>query len=159
MTDARMSDEQGLAWLLSRLTWPVIRVRERASVELGTLWRDPQLGPPTQSALLRWIASQRLESLAALGPLPFLRAHMEDGAYTAPMADMLESLHALSPLASLLLKELDGGHLVPFARTCRHAETAPRDLTPPPFFAHYVENFLPPGNADFMRILERQERI
>jgi len=159
MTDARISHEQGLAWLLSRLSWPVIRVRERASVELGTLLRDPQLGDPTQSALLRWIASQRLESLAALGLLPFLRAHMEDSAYTAPLADVLESLHAPSPLAWLLLNELDGSHLLPFAGTCRYAETAPRDFTPPPFFARYVENFLPPGNADLMHIFERQERV
>ena len=70
MTDARISTEQGLSWLLSQLSWPVIRVRERASVELGALLRHPQLGNATHSALLQWIAAQRLESLAALGLLP-----------------------------------------------------------------------------------------
>src|SRR6266700_4058191 len=69
VTNARISTEQGLSWLLSRLTWPSIRVRERASVELGALLLHPQLGGETHSALLQWIAAQRLESLAALGLL------------------------------------------------------------------------------------------
>jgi hypothetical protein len=159
MTDARISHEQGLAWLLSRLTWPVIRVRERASVELGALLLHPQLGGETHSALLQWIAAQRLESLVAPGLLPFLRAHMEDRAYTAPLADVVKSLQAPSPLAWLLLNELDVNHPLPFAKACGHAETAPQDFTPPAFFARYAENFLPPGNADLMRILERQGRV
>src|SRR6516225_10166622 len=120
MTDARISIEQGLSWLLSQLTWPVIRVRERACVELGALLRHPQLGNATHSALLQWIAAQRLESLAALGLFPFLRAQMEDSAYTAPLADVLKSLHAASPLAWLLLNELDASHPLPFAQACRH---------------------------------------
>ena len=159
MTNTRTSPEQGLSWLLSRLTWPSIRVRERASVELGALLRHPELGGATHSALLQWIAAQRLESLAALGLLPFLRAHMEDRAYTAPLTDMLKSLHAPSPLAWLLLNELDVNHPLPFAQACQHAETAPQDFVPAPFFASYVENFLPPGNADLIRILEQHERI
>jgi hypothetical protein len=159
MTDARISIEQGLSWLLSQLTWPVIRVRERACVELGALLRHPQLGNATHSALLQWIAAQRLESLAALGLFPFLRAQMEDSAYTAPLANMLKSLHAPSPLTWLLLNELDVSHPLPFAQACRHAETAPRDFTPAPFFARYVENFLPPGNADLIRTIERQTRV
>ncbi len=159
MTSTRISPEQDLSWLLSRLTWPVIRVRERACVELGALLRHPALGDVTHSALLQWIAAQRLESLAALGLLPFLRAHLEDSAYTAPLADVQKSLHAPSPLAWLLLNELDVNHPLPFSQACRHAETAPQDFTPAPFFAHYVDNFLPPGNADLIRIIERQERV
>src|SRR6266851_1329043 len=159
MTNIRVSPEQGLSWLLSRLIWPSIRVRERASVELGALLRHPQLGDVTHSALLQWIAAQQLESLAALGLLPFLRAHMEDRAYTVPLADVVKSLHTPSPLAWLLLNELDVSHPLPFAEASQHAETAPQDFIPSPFFAHYVENFLPPGNADLIRIVERQERI
>jgi hypothetical protein len=159
MTDPRTSPEQGLAWLLSRLTWPLIRVRERACVELGALLRHPELGDATYSALLQWIAAQLLECLAAVGLLPFLRAHMEDRAYTAPLTDMLKSLHAPSPLAWLLLNELDVSHPLPFAQACQHAETAPQDFVPAPFFAGYVENFLPSGNADLIRVLERHERI
>lgn len=159
MTNTRISPQQGLSWLLSRLSWPSIRVRERASVELGVLLRHPELGGETHDALLQWIAAQRLESLAALGLLPFLRSRMEDRAYTAPLADIVKSLHAPSPLAWLLLNELDVSHPLPFAEACSHAETAPQSFTPAPFFATYVENFLPPGNADLIRIVERQARI
>src|SRR5258708_3442878 len=152
MTNARISPEQGLSWLLSRLTWPSIRIRERASVELGALLLHPELGDVTHRALLQWIAAQQLESLAVLGLLPFLRAHMVDSTYTAPVADVLKFLHASSPLACLLLNELDVNHPLPFAQAFRHAKTAPQDFTPPPFFARYVENFLPPGNADLISI-------
>jgi len=77
MRGVRIPPEQCLIWLLARLTWPVIRVRERACVELGRLLLHPQLGDLTQRALLQWLAAQRLESLAARGLLPFLHAHME----------------------------------------------------------------------------------
>lgn len=157
MTNTIISTEQGLSWLLSRLTWPSIMVRERASVELATLLLYPQVGDVTHSTLLHWIATQRLESLAAIGILPFLRARMEDDTYNAPLADLTKALHTPSLLAWLLLNELDSGHSLRFAEACRHAETAPQDFTPEPFFAKYVENFLPPGYADLIREVERHE--
>ena len=159
MTNTRILPEQSLCWLLSRLTWPVIGIRERASVELSALLRHPELGDLTHRTLLQWIAAQRLESLAALGLLPFLLACMEDQAYTVPLVDVLKSLCAPSPLAWLLLNELNMSHPLPFAEACRHAETAPQDFIPAPFFARYVQNFLPPGNADLIRIVERQARL
>jgi len=159
MTITITSIEQGLSWLLSRLTWPSIMVRERACVELAALLLHPQLGDVTHSALLHWIAAQRLESLAAVGILPFLRAQMQDDAYNAPLADLTKALHAPSLLAWLLLNELDLGHSLLFAEACQHAETAPQDFTPEPFFAKYVENFLPPGYADLIREVEQHESI
>ncbi|GHO88202.1 hypothetical protein [Dictyobacter formicarum] len=159
MRNVRISPEQGLTWLLARLTWPMIRVRERACVELGRLLLHPQLGDLTQRTLLQWIASQRLESLAALGLLPFLLAHMEESTYIVPVADVLTSLHAPSPLTWLLLNEIDANHTLSFAQACHHAETAPQDFAPTPFFVQYVNNFLPPGNADIIRRVEQQEHI
>jgi hypothetical protein len=159
MTNAHISPEQSLSWLLSRLNWPVIGVRERASVELGRLLLHPQMGDLTRGALLQWISTQRLESLVALGLLPFLHAHMEESTYIAPVPAILTSLCAPSLLTWLLLNELDASHSLSFAEACHHAETAPQDFTPAPFFAQYVENFLPPGNADLIQSVERQERI
>ncbi len=159
MTNTSISPEQGLSWLLTRLTWPSIMVRERACVELATLLLHPQLGDATRSALLHWIAAQQLESLAAIGMLPFLRARMQDEAYDAPHADLTKAARAPSLLVWLLLNELNAGHALPFAQACQHAETAPQGFVPEPFFAQYVENFLSPSYADLIRAIERPGSI
>ncbi len=41
MMKTSISSEQGLSWLLARLTWPPILVRERACTELATLLLHP----------------------------------------------------------------------------------------------------------------------
>ena len=105
-------------------------VRERASAELATLLLHPQLGDATRDALLQWIAGQRLESVAALGLLPFLRARMQSGTYSIPLSELVNALRAPSILAWLLFNEVETRHSLPFAAACRHAETAPSGFTP-----------------------------
>lgn len=154
MTKTTIPPEQGLSWLLARLTWPSIMVRERACKELATLLLHPQLGDVTRDALLHWITEQRLESVAALGLLPFLRARGQSETYSIPLAELVNALRAPSILAWLLLNEVGERHSLPFAAACRHAETAPPGFTPDPFFAKYVKYFLPPSYADLVRSLE-----
>jgi hypothetical protein len=159
MTKTSIPPEQGLSWLLARLTWPSIMVRERASTELATLLLHPHLGDATRDALLRWIAEQRLESVAALGLLPFLRARAQSQTYSIPLAELVNALRAPSILAWLLLNEAGSRHSLPFEAACRHAETAPSGFTPDPFFAKYVRYFLPPSYADLVRSLEAREGL
>jgi hypothetical protein len=157
MMKTSISSEQGLSWLLARLTWPPILVRERACTELATLLLHPQLGDATRGALLHWIAGQRLESVAALGLLPFLRAKMQSGTYSIPLSELMKALRAPSILAWLLLNEVETRHSLPFAAACRHAETAPSGFTPDPFFAKNVKYFLPPSYVDIVRSFEARE--
>ncbi len=159
MTEANIPTEQTLSWLVLRLTWPSIMVRERACVELAALLLHPQLGNATQIALVRWIAEQRLESVAALGILPFLHAKMQNEGYTPPLADLEKSLRMPSLLAWLLLNELDSQQTLTFAGACRHAETAAKTFTPSPFFTKYVKNFLPPGYAELILAIEPQFKL
>jgi hypothetical protein len=61
----------GLELLLQRLAWPSGLVRERASVSLGSLMADEQLGVDTVNAVLAWTAMQKLESIAVLAARGF----------------------------------------------------------------------------------------
>lgn len=154
MRKTNIPPEQGLSWLLARLTWPSIMVRERACAELARLLLHPQLCDAIRDALLHWIAEQRLESVAALGLLPFLRARAQSGTYSISLTELVNALRAPSILAWLLLNEVGERHSLTFEAACRHAETAPQGFTPDPFFAKYIKYFLPPSYADLVRSLE-----
>src|SRR5579859_6623347 len=149
MTDFSIAKKRELLWLLSRLTWPSILVRERACIGLANLLLHRQLGDIACTTLLDWIARQRLESVAAIGILPFLRAQIQDSAYRAPFTTLMQAVHAPSILTWLLLNELDSAQNLPLADVCKHNETAPKDFSPPPFFEKYVDNFLPPIYTDY----------
>ena len=159
MTDTISSQKRELQWLLSRLTWPSIMVRERACAGLATLLLHPHLGDSTQTALLLWIAEQRLESIAVIGILPFLRAQMQNDEYRVPSAELMQAIHAPSILSWLLLNEFALGQNLPLVDACRHKETAPTNFSPEPFFATYVNNFLPPAYTDYVSTIEQYERI
>lgn len=112
-----------------------------------------------QDVLLTWIAAQQLESVAAIGILPFLYAQMQSEAYHAPLTELVNVLHVPSVLAWLLLNELEGKHVLSLVQACQYTETAPRDFRPNPFFARYVENFLPPAYADRVRFIQQQSSL
>jgi hypothetical protein len=159
MIDRNIGMNNTLFWLLSRLVWPALMVRERACVEIATLLTHPQEGKAVQDALLTWIATQQLESVAAIGVLPFLYAQMQNERYHAPVTELVNALHVPSLLAWLLLNELDGEHTLSLDQACQYTETAPRDFRPDPFFARYVKNFLPPAYVDRVRFLEQQSSL
>lgn len=159
MTDTSIADRQELLWLLSRLTWPSILARERACIGLATLLLHPQLGDIACSTLLDWIARQRLESIAAIGILPFLRAQIQNSGYRAPCTKLTHAIHVPSILSWLLLNELDSQQDLPLAEVWKHEATAPKDFSPLPFFAKYANNFLPPIYTDYVSTIERHERI
>lgn len=159
MRDKNIVTNTTLSWLLSRLTWPTLMVRERACIELATLLAHPQEGKAVQDALLTWIAAQQLESVAAIGILPFLYVQMRHEEYRAPMIELVNALHVPSLLAWLLLNELDGAHTLSLVHACRYTETAPKDFHSDPFFAKYVKNFLPPAYVDYIGFIEQQSSL
>jgi len=159
MNTTTILNEHSISWLLSRLTWPSIMARERTCVELGSLLLHPQLGSAVQRNLLKWIEEQRLESIGAIGILPFIRARMQNEMYNMPIAELVEAIHVPSLLAWLLLNELDMKLPLSFIEVCRHSETAPQDFTPNPFFKKYVQNYLPPNYARIVQVIEQHERI
>jgi hypothetical protein len=73
LTEAASTPVPVLAILLARLTWPSGMVRERSCTALTDLITDPNEQPQTADAILHWIHNQRLESVACLGLLPFVK--------------------------------------------------------------------------------------
>ena len=67
-----MHVEHGLRLLFTQLTWPSGLVRERACVQIAKLLLDPEYSGETRARLIAWMKSQNLESVNALGLLPFL---------------------------------------------------------------------------------------
>lgn len=154
-----MKSESTLTWLLTRLSWPSTMIRERACVQLGALLLHPQFGMDTKKALLGWIAVQPLESLAALGILPFLRARMQEVQYSIVCDEIVAAFKKPSLLAWLLLNELDPTHGLSFEKAAQHRETAPRDFSPGAFFDDFVQYFLPPSYERHAQFVEQGRGI
>ena len=94
--------------LVDRLRWPAALVRERAASQLGELIADGNVD--AGNALLCWIKRQELESLAAIGLLPFLyaAARKDTRPYTA--TELATGCKAGSVLSDLYLREFDPSH-------------------------------------------------
>ena len=91
--------------LVDRLRWPAALVRERAASQIGKLIADGDQG--ARDALIAWIARQELESLAAIGLLPFLHAVAKEGAKPPATAELASACKARSALSELYLSHLD----------------------------------------------------
>ena len=78
--------------LVDRLRWPAPLVRERAASQIGKLIAEGN--SVARDALVTWIARQDLESLAAVGFLPFIKAAEITSLNTPPLAELV-SVRAL----------------------------------------------------------------
>ncbi len=91
--------------LVDRLRWPAAMVRERAASQIGYLIASGHA--EARESLTDWVSRQELESLAAIGLLPFLYAATRSGT-TIPTASELGSVcNAGSVLSEMFLKEFD----------------------------------------------------
>ena len=96
--------------LVDRLRWPAALVRERAASQLGQLIAEEY--PGVSEALMHWIEAQELESLAAIGLLPFIFAAARNGQGITD-ADQLTSMFAAeSILSEMYLNHLDPSHAI-----------------------------------------------
>ena len=91
--------------LVDRLRWPAALVRERAASQLGNLIVEGN--HEVRDALIAWIARQELESLAAVGLLPFLYAAARASSEGFTTNELASACKARSVLSELYLSHLD----------------------------------------------------
>lgn len=110
--------------LVDRLRWPAALVRERAASQIGKLIAEGD--QVAKDALVAWIARQDLESLAAVGLLPFISAAASPGSNPPPTAELASACMARSPLSELYLSHLDPSYASQ-PDLGRHSETPPNN--------------------------------
>ena len=108
--------------LVDRLRWPAALVRERAASQLGQLIAEEY--PGVSEALIHWIEAQELESLAAIGLLPFIFAAAKNGQWTIDTDQLVSCITAGSILSELYLNHLDSSHAIQQA-IGRHSGSPP----------------------------------
>jgi len=154
-----MNVEQGLRLLFTQLTWPSGLVRERACVQIATLLLDPEYSGEARSRLFAWMKSQNLESVNALGLLPFLRARLDQSDFTFPHLEEIASVVVKPSLLSALLLHEFSGDEVPVLLEAMHSGEVPPDFAVNPFFSKYVKTFLPPYFDYLAGLIEEGEVI
>lgn len=138
--------------LVDRLRWPAALVRERAASQIGSLIADGD--QEASEALISWVSRQELESLTAVGLLPFLYAAMQGGTGLAATDVLVSACRAHSVLSDLFLSELDPTYLdTPDRR--QHAGIPPPQWKPP---AIEHEVHLPPPEEYLRERLQFAEK-
>ncbi len=155
-----MNQKRQLLLLFSQLSWPSGMVRERACAAIAELLCEPRLADLTRGYLLKWVAEQRLESVAAIGLLPLILVQAQsDGSTTPKDQDLDPILSSPSLLSWLLLRELKPLEEVPLAAALAYSGTVPREFSLPEFFSKYVESFLPPIYEFWAKTVEKREGL
>ena len=155
-----MNVEQGVRLLLTQLVWPSGLIRERACVQLASLLLDPEYSSETQRQLIAWMKSQDLESVNALGLLPFLRARLDQSDFTfPPFEEIASSVVKPSLLSALLLHEFSPDNVDLLPECMQHSGEVPSDFAVHPFFSKYVKTFLPPYFDFLAGMIEEGEVI
>ena len=96
--------------LVDRLRWPDALVRERAASQLGKLIADGNRDAGEE--LIAWISRQELESLSAIGLLPFLYAASHNSSTLPSTEDLKSACKANSILYEMFLGHLDPSYNV-----------------------------------------------
>lgn len=113
--------------LVDRLRWPAALVRERAASQLGKLIAEGD--EAARNTLLSWMNRQELESVAAIGLLPFLYAARES-ARPFTENELSSACRASSALSELYLCHFDPVHKSS-AWLSRHSGPRPSGWNPP----------------------------
>jgi hypothetical protein len=144
--------------LLSRLTWPSIMVRERAATEIARLLILSEEADRVRRHLLSWIATQQLESMAAIGLLVLLRAEILEPQFVQPTQQELDQAIRKPSLLTLMLEQEITSSQVERSRAMSlpHSGHPPQSLQPDPFFDKYVRSFLPGIYGDRAEVVQRQ---
>ena len=94
--------------LVDRLRWPAALVRERAADQIAKLIVEGRRD--VSDALLKWIGRQTLESRAASGILPFLKAQKLSNGQPVSAQAIADACCARSVLSELFLNHYDPSH-------------------------------------------------
>ena len=107
-----------LELLIDRLRWPAGMVRERAASQLGNLIAEGN--HEAKDGVIAWIARQQLESLAAMGLLPFLRAARMKRERVFAIEELVSACEARSVLSDLYMNQIDPRY-VSSIESCKHS--------------------------------------
>ncbi len=152
--------EDNLAFLFSRMTWPSLMVRERACTSIAELLIDTGHVSETMECLKNWAKLQQLESIVVFALLALIRAKILCQAFELPaLTEMLEMIDKPSALSYLLLKELgcDNTSKPDWSSLC--LSDTPRDFVASVFFQKYCTIYIPPIYEIHARRIERKYGI
>lgn len=144
--------------LFSRLTWPSLLVQERAANSIGSLILDKENGSGFKELLMKWMASQLLESVAAKAILVLLRSKILNPTIkTFSISELLTIYPKRSLLSWLLFSAYDSSYDEPIGNSLIHSGSVPDNYLGDPFFNKFITGFLPPIYDYWAKHIEKEE--
>lgn len=148
-----------LKFLISRLKWPSGMVKERASVAMADLLIDPQWNQILKENLIDWLGSQSLESVAALGLIPFLHAKTKSIEFVPPVEELLNACQKPSILSWTLINEMTSENTQVPDWSMLNSGSAPDHFEIDQFFWRYARIFLPPVYMDVALNIQKKRNV
>lgn len=138
--------------LLQRLTWPSPLVRERAACAIAELFNNDSEKEKLFDRFLKWLGTQKLESLIAVGLLPIIKAlEKADGLYTYIDVEKLSnSIPITSVVIDKLVEEITFllTQEIHIKARRRQELIPPEKYNPHKFFTKHINGFLAPVYSD-----------
>jgi hypothetical protein len=149
------SANSNLELLFAQLKWPSLMVRERAAMQIAELLKDLGLRGVIGEALIAWLSSQELESLAANMLVIPLRLKADGSEVFPDVARFIAAIHYPSVLSHLLIAELRDDWTESFQWRGWHSGPAPNTFTSSSYFERYKTGFLPPIYVEHAKSIEK----
>jgi len=153
-----MSKLNNLDLLLSRLADPSGLVRDLSCRSISTLLLNPELREKVETSLFQWMKEQKLESLAPLGVLAFLRAKLTNNSFEMPSFKMLkDAIEKPSVLSWIFLRECTDSF--PLRLQNMHSSSAPDCYKAESIFEKYSRYGMRPFYAHNVEELEEMHDL
>ena len=147
-------------FLLNRLKWPSCLVRERAASVIASMLLQPEFAEATSAALPEWIRNQSVETFAAYGLLPVLKAQLGGARLeTDFLLNLRDAVRRPSLLAWLFFRDLHPNAEERSESWLAHSGDAPESFTEAQNFSSEVRYYLPHAYADWGEALVRGMRV
>jgi len=135
-------------------------VRERAASAIATLLTTATTAATSSLELREWIQNQPIETYAAYGLLPFLKAASLEVRFNSDfLRELFQAIRSPSLLSWLLFRELDADLAGQPQNWMLHSGPPPKDFQESPDFSNEVRYYLPHGYAHFAKWLADEPRI
>lgn len=149
------STEKKISFLISRLSWPSVFVREKACISIAYLLLHPYYSETVQKNLLSWLSKQKLETMVIVGLLVFIKAKLIDNDFYIDVKEINHAIKKPSILSWVLLNYIKKGY--PFPNLIKLTSgNVPCSFEVNPIFERYKKSFTPPIYSDYSENIENR---
>jgi hypothetical protein len=149
------SVEKKISFLISRLSWPSVFIREKTCSSITYLLLHPYYSETVKKKLLSWLSKQKLETMVIVGVLVFAKAKLIDRYFYINIKEINHAIKKPSIMSWILLNYINNNYSFPDLRKFTSG-IPPHNFEVNPIFKKYKKSFTPPIYSDYSESIENR---